>query len=187
MPKYVQVVAHLNPDELEQQYRQAVDPVERSHFQIIWLLACGKRVREVAEVTGYSANWIRILVRRYNKEGPTALADQRQYNSGASPLLSGAHCQQLQRRWFKMPHAHTPDRAQTLPLLLDARRARKQGLNAIWQRQRTRLAEIVTYARANSPYYRELYQHLPERIKDPALLPVTSKKILMPPLRRMGD
>ena len=79
-----------------------------------------------------------------------------------------------------MPHAHTPDRAQTWPLLLDARRARKQGLNAIWQRQRTRLAEIVTYARANSPYYRELYQHLPERIKDPALLPVTSKKILMP-------
>jgi phenylacetate-CoA ligase len=79
-----------------------------------------------------------------------------------------------------MSHAHTPDRAQTLPLLLDASRARKQGLDAIWQRQRTRLAEIVTYARANSPYYRELYQHLPERIEDPALLPVTSKKILMP-------
>lgn len=97
MPKYVQVAAHLNPDELEQQYRQAVDPVERSHFQIIWLLACGKRVREVAEVTGYCANWIRILVRRYNQEGPTAFADQRQHNSGASPLLTGAHRQQLQR------------------------------------------------------------------------------------------
>lgn len=54
MPKYVQVAAHLAPDELEQHYRQAVDPVERSHFQIIWLLACGKRVREVAEVTGDS-------------------------------------------------------------------------------------------------------------------------------------
>ncbi|GHP00998.1 coenzyme F390 synthetase [Reticulibacter mediterranei] len=48
------------------------------------------------------------------------------------------------------------------------------------QRQRTRLAEIVAYARANSPYYRKLYQDLPERIEDPALLPVTSKKILMP-------
>lgn len=87
MPKYVQVAAHLTPDELEQYYRQAVDPVERSYFQIIWLLACGKRVREVAEVTGYCANWIRILVRRYNQEGPTTLADQRQHNSGASPLL----------------------------------------------------------------------------------------------------
>ncbi|QBD79428.1 phenylacetate--CoA ligase family protein [Ktedonosporobacter rubrisoli] len=79
-----------------------------------------------------------------------------------------------------MPQAHTPDRVQTLPLLLDASRARKQGLEAIMQRQRTRLAEIVTYTRANSPYYRELYQHLQERIEDPALLPVTSKKILMP-------
>jgi transposase len=103
MPKYVQVAAHLTSDELEQQYRQAVDPVERSHFQIIWLLACGKRAREVAEVTGYCANWIRILARRYNQEGPTALADQRQHNSGASPLLSGTHRQQLQRLLEQAP------------------------------------------------------------------------------------
>ncbi|GHO55789.1 phenylacetate--CoA ligase family protein [Ktedonobacter robiniae] len=79
-----------------------------------------------------------------------------------------------------MSHAHTPDRVQTLPLLLDASRAKKQGLDAIMQRQRTRLAEIVIYARANSPYYRKLYQDLPERIENPVLLPVTSKKILMP-------
>jgi len=77
MPKYVQVAAHLTPDELEQHYRQAADPVERSHFQIIWLLACGRRVRQVAEVTGYCANWIRILARRYNQEGTMALADLR--------------------------------------------------------------------------------------------------------------
>jgi len=96
MPKYVQVAAYLTPDELEQHYRQAADPVERSHFQIIWLLACGRRVRQVAEVTGYCANWIRILARRYNQEGTMALADLRQHNSGASPLLSGVRCQQLQ-------------------------------------------------------------------------------------------
>lgn len=49
------------------------------------------------------ANWIRILVRRYNQEGPTALADQRQHNSGASPLLSGAHRQQLQHLLEQAP------------------------------------------------------------------------------------
>lgn len=96
MPKYIQVAAHLTPDELEQQYRKAANPVERSHFQIIWLLACGRHARQVAEVTGYCANWIRILARRYNQEGPTTLTDQRQHNSGASPLLSGERCQQLQ-------------------------------------------------------------------------------------------
>lgn len=47
------------------------------------------------------------------------------------------------------------------------------------EQQRQRLAEIVSYARANSPYYRELYKDLPERIEDPTLLPVTQKKDLM--------
>lgn len=103
MPKYVQVAAHLTPDELEQRYRKAVDPVERSHLQMIWLLACGKCVREVAEVTGYCANWIRILVRRYNQAGPTALADQRQYNRGAPSLLPSLHRQQLQQILTQAP------------------------------------------------------------------------------------
>src|SRR5260370_37440593 len=74
MPKYVHVVAHLTPDELEQRYRKADDPVERSHLQIVWRLSRGKRVREVAEVTGYCANWIRIVARRYNQHGPAVEA-----------------------------------------------------------------------------------------------------------------
>ncbi|MGK5545123.1 phenylacetate--CoA ligase family protein [Streptomyces sp. URMC 127] len=61
----------------------------------------------------------------------------------------------------------------------DIRRARKQGTAAITQRQRNRLADMVTHARAASPYYRELYRGLPERVEDPALLPVTDKKTLM--------
>lgn len=64
-------------------------------------------------------------------------------------------------------------------LLLDTRRARKQGAAAILQRQRARLAEMVAYARAHSPYYRELYRTLPERVEDPRLLPVTRKQELM--------
>ena len=47
------------------------------------------------------------------------------------------------------------------------------------ERQRARLAEMVAFARANSPYYRELYRDLPERVEDPTLLPVTSKRELM--------
>ena len=66
-----------------------------------------------------------------------------------------------------------------LPLLLDARRARKGGSQAIAERQRTRLAEIVAYARAHSPYYGELYRELPDRIEEPTVLPVTNKRTLM--------
>ncbi len=64
-------------------------------------------------------------------------------------------------------------------LLLDARRALKQGPMAVTHRQRARFTEMVTFVRAHSPYYRELYRGLPERIDDPARLPVTSKKELM--------
>ncbi len=97
MPTYVRVPAYLSLGELEQRYRKAADPVERSHSQIIWLLAQGKRVREVAEVTGYCANWLRILARRYNQEGPEALADQRHHNRGAPCLLSREQQGHLQR------------------------------------------------------------------------------------------
>ncbi|MFC5148844.1 phenylacetate--CoA ligase family protein [Streptomyces aureoversilis] len=61
----------------------------------------------------------------------------------------------------------------------DVRRARKEGPAAIERRQRERLAGMVSHARAASPYYRELYRGLPERVEDPALLPVTGKKALM--------
>ncbi|GAA3574118.1 coenzyme F390 synthetase [Amycolatopsis ultiminotia] len=61
----------------------------------------------------------------------------------------------------------------------DIRRVRKQGMAVIERRQRVRLAAAVAAARAGSPYYRELYRGLPERIEDPAVLPVTDKKTLM--------
>ena len=58
MPKRISITPHLSIDELAQRYRQAQNPIERSHFQIIWLLAQGKRTEAVAEVTGYSRSWI---------------------------------------------------------------------------------------------------------------------------------
>ena len=48
------------------------------------------------------------------------------------------------------------------------------------------LAEMVAQARTHSAFYRELYRYLPERVEDPALLPVTTKKELMARERLMG-
>ncbi|MFC4589798.1 phenylacetate--CoA ligase family protein [Sphaerisporangium corydalis] len=67
-----------------------------------------------------------------------------------------------------------------LGLWRDIRRARSGGPEAMARRRRARLAELVAYARARSPYYRELYRHLPDRVEDPAMLPVTGKSALMP-------
>jgi phenylacetate-CoA ligase len=64
-------------------------------------------------------------------------------------------------------------------LARDARRAAREGSAGIARRQRERLAELVGYARERSPFYRELYDGLPERVEDPGLLPATDKKALM--------
>lgn len=67
-----------------------------------------------------------------------------------------------------------------LPLVLDASTARRRGRTALERRRRTRLAEMVAFARARSTYYGELYRGLPVQVEDPTLLPVTSKQALMP-------
>lgn len=79
MPKRITIAPHLSLDELESCYRQAKDPVERSHYQIIWLLACGRPTEEVAAITSYSRNWIYELVWGYNRVvvGPETLGDSR--------------------------------------------------------------------------------------------------------------
>ncbi len=50
--------------ELERRCRRARDPVARSHWQIVWLLARGDPAAGVARATGYSVNWVREVARR---------------------------------------------------------------------------------------------------------------------------
>ena len=88
MPKYIRLKAHLTIEAMEKRYREPKEVVERSQWQILWLLAGGKRTREVAGVTGYSLDWIRKLVKRYNAEGPGAVGDGRHGNPGRERLLS---------------------------------------------------------------------------------------------------
>ncbi|GAA3763870.1 hypothetical protein GCM10022225_57290 [Plantactinospora mayteni] len=66
-----------------------------------------------------------------------------------------------------------------LRLLADARSAKAGGEPAMAARQRTRLAELVTWARTHSPYYRHLYQGLPADLSNLARLPITRKSELM--------
>lgn len=97
MPKYIQLEPHLTIEALEAGYREAKDGIERSHWQIMWLLASGKRTGEVSTITGYSVAWIRELVRRYNKKGRSALGDTRHRNPGRKRLLSGEQEATLKR------------------------------------------------------------------------------------------
>jgi transposase len=95
MPRKLKIHRHLGSEELERRYRNAQDGVERSQWQILWLLSIGKSSRQVAEVTGYCVDWIRKIVRRYNADGPGVVGDGRHHNPGQPRLLSAAQDAEL--------------------------------------------------------------------------------------------
>jgi transposase len=105
MPKTIKLDSHLDSKELENRYREAKDPVARSHYQILWLISKGRTTAEVMEVTGYSRGWIQQLARRYNASGPEALGDRRHRNPGARDraLLTADQRQELAEALKKPP------------------------------------------------------------------------------------
>ena len=98
MPKSLILKSHLSSEELKQRYRSSSNPVERSHYQIIWLLASGKTVPEASNITDYSTKWIYQLASRYNQFGERGLGDRRQQNQGKKPLLDDIQLAYLWQR-----------------------------------------------------------------------------------------
>ena len=90
------IAPHLRVEEREQRYRRADDPLARSQWQMVWLLASGLPTGQVARVTGYSVRWVQEIARRY-RAGPQAIGDRRHGNPGASPLLDAAQQEQLRQ------------------------------------------------------------------------------------------
>src|SRR3954469_16697688 len=81
------VADHLSVDDLEARLRSAQDPTATRHFQVIWLLARGHTIADVAAVTRFVPRWIEQLLARYNAHGPDALGDLRRRNGSAPSVL----------------------------------------------------------------------------------------------------
>jgi hypothetical protein len=82
MQKRLTVKPHLSLEAVENHYRKAKDPVARSRWQIVWLLAQSKTTKQIVEYTGYGLTWIPTFAHRSNEGGPQALGDRRHGNSG---------------------------------------------------------------------------------------------------------
>ena len=95
VPKKLSLAQHLSPKELRDKYRNARNVIEKSHYQIIWLLSTSKTPKQVAEMTGYSQTWIYQLINRYNRQGEKGLGDLRASNRGKEPLLNDIQQAQL--------------------------------------------------------------------------------------------
>ena len=77
MARHIKLTTQLSVDDLEQRYRRTTEGMERSHWQLLWLLAQGHRAYQVAQMTGYSAYWIGQVARRFNEEGEEGLLNHR--------------------------------------------------------------------------------------------------------------
>lgn len=103
MAQHLCVADHLSSEALKQRFQAASNPVERAHFQVLHLARLQWRSADIAEACGYSVIWVRSLVRRYNREGPEALTDQRHSNAGQPRLLSPAQEAALETRLQTQP------------------------------------------------------------------------------------
>lgn len=95
MPKKLVLSQHLSTQELFNRYRSTSNVIQKSHYQIIWLLSTSKTPKQVAETTGYSQTWIYQLINRYNQQGEEGLGDLRASNLGKEPLLNDIQQAQL--------------------------------------------------------------------------------------------
>ena len=97
------VAGHLSVDDLEAEFRSARDPTATRHFQVIWLLARGHTIADVAAVTSFVPRWIEQLLARSNAEGPEALGDLRRRNGGVPSVLRPALLERLRARLTQPP------------------------------------------------------------------------------------
>jgi transposase len=98
MGRHILLQPYLSSAELEQRYRAAKEPNERSWWQILWLLSQGRTGREIATVTGYSPYWIGQIAKRYNVEGADGMRNRRHTTSHrAPPALNAAQQEKLRQ------------------------------------------------------------------------------------------
>src|SRR4051795_8018255 len=97
------VAGHLSVEDLEAGFRSARDPTAVRHFQVIWLLARGHTIADVAAVTSFVPRWVEQLLARYNAKGPDALGDLRRHNGGVPRVLRPALLECLRARLTQPP------------------------------------------------------------------------------------
>ena len=103
MTKRVSIQTEWTAEELHERYRSATQAVERTHWHILWLMKEGHTPVEIASLLGYTARWIRTVVRRWNQAGEAGIRDRRLTQPGAPCLLTVEQQQELDRALEQPP------------------------------------------------------------------------------------
>jgi transposase len=97
------VVKHLGVETLQERYRASGDATLARHYQVIWLLAQGRSLGEVARLTSFAKRWVEQLLARYNAFGPSSLGDRRRGNGASPSVLTPALLDRLRERLMHPP------------------------------------------------------------------------------------
>lgn len=103
MSRHIHLATHLSIAELEQRYRAAHEPHERTWWQILWLLAKGQTATAIAQSTGYTRYWIGQIAKRYNSEGPAGMQNRQRTTSWRPPRMLSAQLQEELRQAIAGP------------------------------------------------------------------------------------
>lgn len=90
MARTLKLVNHVAPDELRRRYKTAPTTAEARRYHVLWLMSQGSTALAAAATVGLSDKWVRLLVHRYNRDGPAGLTDRRATNAGKPPLITPA-------------------------------------------------------------------------------------------------
>ena len=85
------IVPHLTPEHIYRRYRACRTGVEKTHWQLLWLLTRPERPLAPAQAAaqiGLTAVWARAILKRWNADGPAGLADRRAGTNGGRSKLT---------------------------------------------------------------------------------------------------
>ena len=101
------VSAHLPHEEVGRRYRSCPDPKEKTRWHLIWLLlrpGGPDSCEQAAPLVGLSDVHARVVLKRWNAQGPAGLTDRRKANRSPGKLTPAQ-----QAELFDALQAEPPD------------------------------------------------------------------------------
>lgn len=118
----------------------ATNPVEGTHWHILWLIKEGQTPGEVASLLGSRARWMRTVLGRWESAGEPAMREHRRTLPGAAPLLSLEHPPSCRWRPVQRPQSRCLDARASGAA---SRASRRLGLLAVVGGQHPRAASAA--------------------------------------------
>lgn len=109
MPPKAHLNPHLTVEELKRLYRQAQDTTEARRWHLLHLISQRWTIKQAAQVVGLNYDYAKEIVRRYNREGPSAIQNRSQNRQPSPRSLLTPEQQQELRQVLKSPPADGGD------------------------------------------------------------------------------